>query len=428
MSRLFLVLLGCTLVMGCSGSGSGGDSDNPLRNVVPVNSKSKYASVLKTCVIKTEVEEGCDLNTLPLIGMENPVPDKESIMNRLLVSHGWMANRFSEMLDLLPDSIYPLFKSVSAIVIDDDINPSFYRPVTAAIYIDPNFLWLTSGEKSTIKAKNDFRSNFGEDLKFRFLVRYVIDNDYAFTGGDTESRTADDNLLNFARMLFHELSHAVDRAPPAIFDILDRSRPVGLSLYDHLENWTSWRLVTTYPLLDEELKDLAAVRYRGEDATEFQQQIMADYVGALMENDRSIHLYNYSVVYEDSAILFETTLMKYHFNAELDVAVANKPEQNLCENYLVSWGVRNRLALGKVSERAELVVQEMLPGYTDWASFFANTEGEYISMVAGDSWCDNLVLTSTNLLTKHQLETLNKNTAILNKQAVAATEMWLPYQ
>ena len=75
--------------------------------------------------------------------------DTDAIMQRLVVSHDWMGQRFKEVLDILPAEILQLMSGVTAVVIDDDIRPSYYTNWTGAIYLDPANLWLTNDDSLT---------------------------------------------------------------------------------------------------------------------------------------------------------------------------------------------------------------------------------------------------------------------------------------
>jgi len=112
--------------------------------------------------------------------MENTQPSVADILDRTLVSHEWMGQRLEELLTTLPDEILLLTRSLTAIVIDDDIRPAYYDVNTGAIYIDPNFLWLTVEEARTINPQDDFRSEFTRPLNFRSFFRYVKDDEQAY--------------------------------------------------------------------------------------------------------------------------------------------------------------------------------------------------------------------------------------------------------
>ena len=102
-------------------------------------------------------------------------------MSRVVVSHPWMGERFKAFLEQYDqnDDFKNLLRATTAIVISYDVRPSFYWAATGAIYLDPNYLWLTQAERDTINEAPDYRSGFGAELQFEMLWRYVKDNDYA---------------------------------------------------------------------------------------------------------------------------------------------------------------------------------------------------------------------------------------------------------
>ena len=68
-----------------------------------------------------------------------------------------MAVRMREVLTQMPPELLLIMRGVTAIVISYDIRPSFYWQGTGAIYIDPERLWLTTAEQSTIDQTPDYR-------------------------------------------------------------------------------------------------------------------------------------------------------------------------------------------------------------------------------------------------------------------------------
>src|SRR5690606_776398 len=159
------------------------------------------------------------LEELPVLGMETAAPTVADVMSRVLVSHSWMGERLQEVLNEMPDDLLLLFRSITVIVVDDDIRPSFYRFGTAAIYLDPDYLWLTFEEEVTISNKEDFRGEYIRQMAYRPVWRYL-------NGPDEMRRSLDTIVVDTAQLLFHELAHATDRFPPAFFDSVDRSQRI----------------------------------------------------------------------------------------------------------------------------------------------------------------------------------------------------------
>ena len=106
----------------------------------------------------------CTVEQLPFIALSYPETQLEDIISRVVVSHEWMGKRFAELLPQLPEEIITLLGSVTAIVISDNIRPSFYWTGSGAIYLDAANLWLTNAEKSTVNQSIDYRSGLGDKL------------------------------------------------------------------------------------------------------------------------------------------------------------------------------------------------------------------------------------------------------------------------
>ena len=353
------------------------------------NENSLYKDRLKACVA---YDKSCSLNTLPLLREEGEVT-KERIKARLVVSHKWMGDRFLEMLDLLDDDIKELLGAVTAIVIDNDIHPAFYTTQTGAIYIDPRYLWLNESEAKDITQKDDFRAKYGSKLKFIPTWRYVKDGQNAIGYSDLSNpkpRTREDIKLSLARLLYHELSHANDFANRDVVASVDRDIPIVEALEINKEQRISYKLYNSMPLTQSTLKHLGKVLYFGEDATYDDKQLEASDVGSLFATDSATNMYNYANEYEDLAMLFETAMMKYHYNIEMDIGFVITPKApQSCDDYILSWGVRNRIAKSDIANRASFVLKHMLPN-RDWDEFIQNGIGTTSSLPTNVGWCASL--------------------------------------
>jgi hypothetical protein len=359
--------------------------------------QSNYSNALKQCVITTAAFS-CTLLKLPFIGQETNIPSEKDILDRLIVSHRWMGDRFKQVLAKLPADIKLLLRSVTAIVIDDDIRPSFYTINTGAIYLDPASFWLTNNEKADINKDEDFRSSFGSDLAFLELWTYTKNYQRAYSENkgtlyNTTERTLTDITLPLSHLLYHELAHANDFAPFADMNGFDTTDNIYNILFAHWDNGhaIAKKLVRDTPLSSTTLASLANVRFKGEKATEEQRQLPADYVGALFSADGAVVHYSYNSIHEDVANLFTTAMMKYHYNIDIDQAFIYQTETELtqCADYIVGWGARNRIANPLVIHRTQYVVEAIFP-QRDWQNFFQSAIGIETAKVAGKDWCQNL--------------------------------------
>lgn len=363
--------------------------ENPdFKDTFVYKSYSPYKSVLINCISATKEEESCTLESLPFLAQEKRVPTKEMIMQRVVVSHKWMGDRFSEMLDLLDDDMKILLGAVTAIVIDDDVIPSYYWPITGAMYINPRHLWLTPEEAATITKKEDHRSGYSNGLQFFPYSRALIDGKYAsdyFPMDENLTRSTEDIKFEFASLLYHELTHANDFFPPYLRDEVSKSDTVIEALDSIFKQNITHKLYETYPLTSDELNAMGQIMFRGEKASSEQKETTATQMGELFSNDSAVMMYAYSSAFEDTATLFQNLMMKRHYNIEEDFAFLEKPikKDNLvCADYIVGWGVRNRIADDNVKQRANFVFKKIFPNKTA-----SKNLGKSQLLKAQTDWC-----------------------------------------
>ncbi|WP_318440747.1 hypothetical protein [Photobacterium leiognathi] len=311
--------------------------------------------------------ESCLLEQFPPLGVEKNTPLTISdIEQRLFVSHPWMAERFLSVLSTLPSSLLPLFRSVSAIVIADDIRPSFYSANTATIYIDPRYLWRDEEEWLTIVPKDDFRDQFKANVSF-LAVRQNVDSagipvqwiSDTFSARNT-TRTIEQLQPALFRLLVHELAHANDLLPPSVLSSLSPKRtiyqnitattPLNQSLYDQL------------PLQDALLFNVADVLYQGASPSDAVSELTAAQAGAHFETEGASDLYSYSNRREDLAMLFQSYMMHEHWGLQDQFLFLSQNEQMTegCERYSVEWGQTGRMFDPLVYERMILVAEALL--------------------------------------------------------------------
>lgn len=406
--------------IGCSG-GSGGarkDSelslvaDESLNDIRVVNSNSPYAAAMTDCVRIIRPGDSCTLRKLPLIGQEFENPTIEDIMSRVVVSHDWMAERFRALLNELPSDIPTLLKATTAIVIDADVRPSHYRTRTGALYLDPVILWLSNEEKATINQKNDFRSDYGDDLLFRDAWRYVKDNGKAYKkfplDGD-ETRELKDIVYLVAAVLYHESSHANDSFPASKRLGLNLDQSAYQAFLGNTES-IARALGEQYPLKSDFLFDMAQIMMVGLLPGDIQKETSAEDMGVEFENDGANDIYNYvspatslsvAVLREDVAMLFEETMMKYHFNIDRDVAFLRENSfAEKCDDFILKWGVRNRIADSQVAPRAKLVASLVNPGVNLTGFFQALSTPKVLPDNVG--WCITMDLSGAAMANSKQ--------------------------
>lgn len=404
--KIFLILAFTLLFTACSGSDSGSDkkttlidsgngsggktaitnSDIPgcvsssdydefacihINDFVSANgSATAMSRSIAQCTILFSNDNACPLGKLGFIAAKSTNPSKQQILDKLIVSHPWMADNFASFLDSMPADMFNLFASVTAIVIHADIRPAFFWRDTGAIYIDPYYLWLTAEEFTTISEEEDYRSNFGAQLNFISLNRYVKNGSYAFTNSDG-SRNSTQAAYALSAVLFHELAHARDFFPTAnILAATESNIPTDIIV---LNGNASNSLSTTYPLTNTTLFNLAQVQYKGKTPTNDLTVLTASNVGSLFASDGANDDYSYSTTNEDTAMLFEEIMMKIYFDIDREIAFASElvDEPETCADLNFAWFDINRYADVNVIHRVQLVVDMLLPSHSHQA-FLAN--------------------------------------------------------
>lgn len=398
---IFAEIMVVTVITGCGGGGSSSstssrpnDPTNQPPSVVlaPANASSPYANVLVDCALAQTDRESCTLTKLPLLGQEKTNPAVDDLLDRTVVSHAWMGVRFRQVLQTMPDDIFTLMKGVTSVVIAWDTRPSYYYWRTGAIFIDPAHLWLTNSEKSTISTDPDYRTDFGSELSFVSLYRYVMGTQYAWEYFDLEgdeTRTLSDIELGFAAMLYHELAHANDAFPPSELAHLDRSMSLVEAFASLDGSGISQQLAARQPLNSQLWMDLAEVLYLGATATVAQRQLTATQVGLEFEGDGASDDYAYTDSWEDFAMLVEEIMMRHHHGVDREIAYTNMPagdDARYCDFYVVHWGVRNRIAEPLVRSRAEFGLQLLLD-QADVSAYFQGLPSQW-HMATGRDWCD----------------------------------------
>lgn len=361
----------------------------------PANPKARYADILAGCSSVLLIRDLCSFADLPLIGMEASSPVVADVMDRLLVSDPWMAERFEQVLYEMPNDILQLMRSVAGIVVGGDVRPSYYSPSTAMIYLDAESIWIAERERESISTEPDYRSEFDDEMAFRDLWRYVKDDDWAYRErndvDDNGNRQLEDVVLWTAELLFHELAHASDRIPYKTFPSLSRSD----SPYDLDGQIPSDRLINRYPLTSPELAGVADVIFRGSTPSTTQARYTGTDIGNFFTPDRATDLYAYSTSREDLAMLFEELMMAIHFGIQRDVGFATLPtngEVDSCDDLLIGWGMRGRIAVPRVKTRAVMVLKELLPG-RNYNTKIASLPAPLL-MVKNRDWCENVSLSN----------------------------------
>lgn len=367
--------------------------EDRLARVFAYNLDSPYADSLVHCLYSNQLSSSCTLARLPLIAQESTSPTIDDIMDRVLVSHQWMGQRFRTFLETSDtnNDFKNLLRATTGIVISYDVRPSFYWVATGAIYLDANYFWATADERDTVNEAPDFRSDFGKELGFVMPWRYVKDNDYATRRIGASSRVdrpTSHSLYRLASLMYHELTHANDFFPSTEwFSHQSSSRILDAA---QTSNFESDSLSIAYPLISDEMRALATVSFRGETANSQQRNFGPADIEPFFAQDQASDYYNYSSLREDYAMLFEELMMQVRYGVMRDVAITNQPqgEDIRANDYIVTWGQRGRVNDASVKPRVAYVAARVLPEL-DVAAQLATLPSPVLMQV-GQDWIENL--------------------------------------
>lgn len=354
---------------------------------------SPYKSALERCVYNNNIPNPpeCTFTELPLIGMQSNSPTIDDILDRTLVSHKWMGDRFSDYLQNSaagPDML-KLLRGVTAIVISYDVRPSFYWSATGAIYLDAANFWQLPIERDTLNDQPDYRSDFGSDLQFSVFWRYTKDNDYypkaRIEKQDRIARDFVDLEASISWLMYHELAHANDFFPPSSWPLIS-STTTPLN-YTRNNETRSDLLDDTFPLRSDEMHALAQVRFRNETPTTAQRNYRGADVEGFFTPDISASFYSYLTIREDFATLVERYMMLYRLNAEADVAIIDGVTQS--DEPLVVWGQRNRISESSLEDRTVFAVERVYPELGNVRGILQGLSAP-ILMTPNQGWIENL--------------------------------------
>lgn len=375
---------------------------------------SPYKAALESCVYNNTIPNPpvCTFTNLPLIGMQTNNPSIEDILNRTLVSHNWMGERFADYLQnsVAGPDMLKLLRGVTAIIISYDVRPSFYWSATGAIYLDANNFWQLPSERDTLNDQPDYRSDFGSDLQFSVFWRYTKDNDYypkaRIDKQDRIARDFSDLEASISWLMYHELAHANDFFPPSSWPSMStNTTPLD---YTRNNETRSDLLDDAFPLRSDEMHALAQVRFRNDTPTTVQRNYRGTDVESFFTPDISASFYSYLTIREDFATLVERYMMLYRLDAEADVAIIDGETQS--EEPLVVWGQRNRISESSLEDRTVFAVERIYPELGDVRSILQSLN-EPILMTPNRGWLENLDISPSSNKSSDALHLLDDNMA-----------------
>lgn len=372
---------------------------NLSSRVYPYLAGSAHAAALRECIYTPVLSNAniCTLGRLPLLGTETrgELPTVEQVMARVLVSNDWMGQRFEAFLreqDVNGD-FRRLLNATTAVVIGARVRPAFYWSATGAIYLDADYLWQTAAERDTVSEAPDPRSDYGNDLAYAMLWRYVQGNQSAGGRSPVLERSSRDSaalIPALGRLLYHELTHANDFLPPRVHLLVNS----GLRVYEAVPaNTASEQLRAQQPFHSQEMVDLGRVQFFGVASTAVQRGYQPADIVRFFSSDRVTDEYSYSwsssqsTPREDAAMLAEEALMQLRHGVLRDVAVTPQFLTGSSADQSVIWGQRGRVGDAAIKPRAALVLAQTMP----WLpAGFTNGLAAPIQMRAGLTWGQNL--------------------------------------
>lgn len=353
-------------------------STTALNHHYAYKADSPVADSLVECVMSYRVnDEGiCNLAYLPFIGQVTTDPTIDDIMDRVVVSHDWMAQNFEQFLRQYDknDDFKRLLRSTTAIVISDNVKPSFYWGGTGTMYLSADYLWMTPEQRDTLTESVDFRSGFAQSFDYVFDFDYERDNqsvlfnrDYMPDRQDRASRSLKTIAMPLASLLYHELAHANDYFSQQTLKQTDGynvNQMIKLAPYELIGNGTvSDNLAKSYPLNNAMLSGLAQVWYGGAAPTKTQLSYSGQQVADGFFADRASDDYAYFVTQEDVAMMFEEAMMLTRFGINRYIAVMDISDQSQGIPKVIR-GQKNRITAPEINSRANYVVSQILPEAT----------------------------------------------------------------
>ncbi|KPF70048.1 hypothetical protein IP84_04185 [beta proteobacterium AAP99] len=374
---------------------------------------SRWAPVLASCVYSPTISWAssannnlCTMTTLPLLAQETngALPSVAQVMDRVLVSNDWMGEVFERFLTEQDTSgdLRRMLMATTAIVLGGRVRPSFYAPLTGAIYLDAGNLWLTPDQRDTVSEVPDARSSFAQNLQYRGLWRYTRNNQRFPTfvaANQRQGRPTSELPFTLGWLLYHELTHANDFIRPAIQLTVNRTSKVaditdGERLAGRLP---SDNLTAIFPLRSAELRGLAQSKFGTGDTSATQNAYTPSQVAALFSADLATDEYNFYTTREDIAMTVEEFFVQRRFAGRRDVAITNRPAcldtpvGCTSNDYIVTWGQRGRVGEASIRPRLNQALGDVAPWLGDIAGATATLPAP-IAMRPGESWAQNLNL------------------------------------
>lgn len=371
--------------LSCKGSS---DFYKKLPQLSSHDTSSEKDSKLSACLVF-----GCSLNDLPLLIQQPGEISREKILANTFTDEPWLKDRFGELLDLYPPYLHHMFNYVTAIVISVEAKPSHYNIKHGAIVLDGSSFWVNDEERATIAEGQDCRVSSLNSSLLEFELRHGlrVDNDII----SFDSRSLESIELETARILTHELAHAMD------FAFSWRTMNPNFSIYGNSIDGVKSQSValnrkSDFSLNNPILSELAQVTFGAtskdsDSAVEISKSLDVHKVADEFLNSGAVALYSFFNEKEDFAMLIESTLMDRYYNLSYDAfGIEKEAKETDCLKKSIRWVGKSQQSKPLVQQRAQLAIEAI--GLESFASFddIDSHHGEKLLFTAFEelSYCD----------------------------------------
>lgn len=361
---------------------------------------SNRAADCQPIVSQAAVQTGSAAQSRPQAGQAS-LQDKsgcrtQTKYDRLIVQSPWMGDRFETILRRAPSDLRLLFSSVTSIELVGDIAGDSYRNWSGGIRMSAQSLWRSQDERDTLNLTDIPDTRFATSL----LLRHSWSNIRSGQSYDEFNRRSANRLWNnerdidqiylaFVDRLYHELAHAATNMNLNSLSQLDPLQTAVQVLFAVPAPEIEVQLNEQFPLNAVRLHEVATGYYTTRPVRDSITRLTVADVATEFENDGALELYSYFSNNEDIATLFAATMMKFHYNTQKTLGFAIKPDGAVsCENIVLEWGVRDRLANPVVKQRAQFVANFIFSNRVDFNGFFNGISNNEQAVLAGTNWCE----------------------------------------
>lgn len=345
--------------------------------LLPFISDSPYVKKLLICSYPDTEEKSCVVKELPLLEMNPQKISVNDILNRTLVTHQFLGEKFKQVLLKMPPETLALFGAVNGIVISSEVSTNAYWARSGFIYLSARLFCRSKDECQTLSKENDIQ---------KLPVKFV--NDYIYNQKSIwDESIQDDQILLYkvAATLFHELAHANDYFEPSYVRSNDFAKEKS---YDEL----TFERMTVRQMVSQRmpgrpssvrLEHLAGIIYKNEEIKDEDLTLTPQSVVDEFLTNNTNDLYSHINHEEDMARLVEEALILTYFNIPRLIVFTDKSnsivyaEKNRVAQpnlrtrvlYVIEKGFSKSVA-DKVKEKLEDVKPVVFPANSSWNQLY----------------------------------------------------------